>query len=89
MGFQPNHRTRSYRWFDVVNQNHEVAHMLRSRFPQVLHLNVVNSTALRTDQHVIKTGRWIPEDCLNYCIPGPIDQWVTFFFNALDRIARF
>jgi hypothetical protein len=87
--FPPNHRTRSYRWFDVVNQNHEVAHMLRSRFPQVLQLNVVSSTALRIDQHVIKTGRWIPEDCLHYCIPGPIDQWVTFFFNALDRIARF
>ena len=86
-GKYPNHRSHSYHWFDVVAQNYEVDDMLHSRFPHVVHLNVVNSTILRIDSHVIKTGRWIPEDCLHYCIPGPIDQWVTFFFNALEKIS--
>lgn len=84
--FGPRHYTRAYRWFDVVEQNYELQRLLHDNFPQVVHINVVNSTALRVDQHLIKSCRFCPPDCLHYCLPGPIDQWVIFIYNALVRI---
>ena len=28
-------------------------------------------------------------DCLHYCIPGPVNQWVRFFYDSLVTIERY
>ena len=65
-----NHYTRSYNWFQLISQNNEIEDLLSSYYPQILHINVYNSTALRADSHKILTKQKQKPDCLHYCIPG-------------------
>jgi len=57
----------------------------------VVFLDVDNATALRADSHPFRvnpfTGTPGVSDCLHYCIPGPIDQWVHLWGSVL-RFAR-
>jgi hypothetical protein len=63
---------RKFNWGAIYKLNFIIKDMLAKYFPQVIYLDVERSTALRRDGHM--SG----EDCLHYCIPGPIDNWVIF-----------
>lgn len=79
---------QGYRWFELLPQNDQVIHALRKEFPQVLILNVLASTALRADSHKIANtrGETHNPDCLHYCMPGPVDEWVVFLLGALHKV---
>jgi hypothetical protein len=70
-----------YGWDQVMAQN-ALLRALVSREPavaaQTTVLDVVPATALRADSHV--THR---DDCLHYCMPGPVDMWVELLGNVL------
>lgn len=66
-----------YNWDKFDGQNRLVYDFLQSNFPQVLYIDVATSTNVRFDSHVSAT------DCLHYCLPGPVDSWLTFHFHAL------
>lgn len=68
----------SYHWTQFNRQNLKVKTMIANYFPRVIYLDVYTSTVLRADSHCVTES-----DCLHYCIPGPIDNWVTLLFNAL------
>ncbi|XP_051117344.1 protein trichome birefringence-like 19 [Andrographis paniculata] len=46
---------------------------------------------LRPDGHPSKYGRWLtadqtaPNDCVHWCLPGPIDSWSDFLQELLKR----
>lgn len=71
------YKNPAYHWGDIVSQNEAIKEFLGVTFPQVLFIDVFSSTRMRYDSHVSKV------DCLHYCIPGPIDEWCIFHFNAL------
>ena len=43
-----------------------------------LYLDVMGPTRLRHDSHLRPPG-----DCLHYCQPGPLDEWVNMLYNSL------
>jgi hypothetical protein len=54
----------------------------------VIPMDVAPATALRHDSHPhFKYKHRERQDCLHYCLPGPIDHWVVFF-GALLRYAH-
>jgi hypothetical protein len=51
-------------------------------------MDVAPATALRHDSHPhFKYKHRERQDCLHYCLPGPVDHWVVFF-GALLRYAQ-
>lgn len=40
-------------------------------------LDAYTPTTLRADSHI--GGR----DCLHYCLPGPVDHWITLLYNII------
>lgn len=73
----------TYKWFAFKSQNALVHRLIETKFPQVLQVNIFNATLLRADSHPSA------DDCLHYCIPGPIDEWLVFVFNAIVRGSGF
>ena len=71
-----------YNWHFFQSQNALVKEFLSIHFPMVFFIDIATSTNLRIDSHVSKS------DCLHYCMPGPISEWVVFHFNALLRISN-
>ena len=71
-----------YNWYLYQTQNALVKEFLSVYFPMVFFIDIATSTNLRIDSHVSKN------DCLHYCMPGPISEWVVFHFNALLRISN-
>ena len=69
--------THEHHWYKFHKQNVNVEAFLKAHFPAVLRLDVFTPTVLRADMHA-SAG-----DCLHYCLPGPIDTWVTILSNAL------
>mmetsp|Transcript_37560 Transcript_37560/g.83959 ORF Transcript_37560/g.83959 Transcript_37560/m.83959 type:complete len:459 (-) Transcript_37560:189-1565(-) len=65
---------RAFNYHQMMDQNREVQRFLAAAFPQVIFLDVATSTILRRDGH---------RDYLHYCVPGPMDHWVTLLYNAL------
>ncbi|XP_019185698.1 PREDICTED: protein trichome birefringence-like 19 [Ipomoea nil] len=49
---------------------------------------------LRADGHPSKFGRWpnpnatAPNDCVHWCLPGPIDSWNDFLVELMKREGR-
>ena len=70
-----------YHWGDIALRNLDVQSMLSLEFPQVLQFDVFNATSIRADSHP-GSGN----DCLHYCMPGVVDDWVLFFYNALLKV---
>ncbi len=73
---------KKYRWASIHEVNEYVRRLVvgpRALFPAVVFMDVYNSTIRRGDGH--PGGKYF--DCLHYCLPGPIDEWTTFLFNAL------
>jgi hypothetical protein len=80
---QPPYIPPQYNWGNISHYNHAIRHMFNQHLPQVLYLNIFNATTRRIDSH---PGYWSitkTVDCLHYCMPGPIDNWLTFLYNAL------
>lgn len=69
-----------WHYADFLKQNRMVEEFLSQQYPQVLYIDVYPSTTLRADGHC---------DNLHYCIPGPIDNWVRYFFNAVALVSRY
>jgi hypothetical protein len=67
----------SYDWLEFYHRNLKLYDMFQTHYPQMIHINIFNATVLRVDTHA---------DCLHYCIPGPIDQWFHFIYNALMKL---
>lgn len=67
----------AFHWNSFHHVNTQVRKLISSRFPQVLYLNVSHPTEMRRDSHVSA------KDCLHYCIPGPIDNWITWVVHAV------
>ena len=77
----------SHHWKDIEEQNIDVVNMTSMEFPQVFHLDITTPTKFRTDSHSHNNN--MPVDCLHYCRPGPIDDWVVFLYNALVAITNY
>lgn len=66
-----------YHWSKFAHQNKLVLRMIEEQFPQVLIVDVASSTNLRGDSHISV------DECLHYCLPGPIHSWVVMHSYAL------
>ena len=64
-------------WVKFAAQNALVKSYLDSL--SVVTIDANATSYYRPDSHV--AGRH--EDCLHYCMPGPVDTWVIFLFNIL------
>jgi hypothetical protein len=67
--------TNPYHWSEFIAQN-KLAREITARH-HVAYLDVAPATELRPDSHLSA------QDCLHYCIPGPIDMWVELFIWAV------
>ena len=72
--------TNPYHWSEFVVQN-LLAQEIAARY-RVTYLDVASATELRPDSHLSA------QDCLHYCIPGPIDMWVELFVWAVHLRER-
>ena len=72
-----------WHWGDIAIRNFDIVNMLSHKFPQVLRFDVFNATSLRADSHP-GSGN----DCLHYCVPGVVDDWVIFFYNAFLMVTN-
>lgn len=72
----------------VVAKNQAIRNLLNEKFPNVLVVDIFNATMLRWDSHIrsSKDPKIVP--CLHYCLPGPIDDWVLFLYNALIHVLK-
>ena len=76
------HYEARYRWDAMAALD---AATLAALPPAVTPFDVAPATALRHDSHPhFKYKHRERQDCLHYCLPGPIDHWVVFF-GALVR----
>lgn len=73
---------KPYHYSHFVQETLEIVEMLRRKYPQVLTLNVHNSTMHRADSHPLNG------DCLHYCLPGPINTWIEMLFHSLTVIQQ-
>ncbi|KAL3525644.1 hypothetical protein ACH5RR_014016 [Cinchona calisaya] len=54
--------------------------------------DVTRPMLLRPDGHPSIYGHWptqtveLPNDCVHWCLPGPIDTWSDFFLELLKRV---
>lgn len=72
----PEDGPHKYNWHKFKNINQICEEGFKSLRNGII-LDVNTSTNLRPDMHVTKI------DCLHYCVPGPIDNWVVYFYNIL------
>ena len=72
-----------HNWDLYEKMDLQVEQMLTREFPQILILDTSYSTHYRTDSHSYDRSGEV--DCAHYCMPGPIDSWLTFLYNALLR----
>lgn len=75
-----------YNWNRFEPFNEAAKKILNLKFQQVLYLDIAASGKLRADSHpgIMDNGRGvIVTDCLHYCQPGPTDNWVQIFYDAL------
>jgi hypothetical protein len=76
---------KDYKWDYIKGEDIKVQQMLVEEMPRVLILDVGHSTEYRSDSHSYDRVGNI--DCIHYCMPGPIDSWLTFLYNALLRVS--
>lgn len=68
----------NYYWDKFASQNNLIEQLLNNYYPKVLYVNIHNSSALRIDSHVLEG-----DDCLHYCLSGPMDNWLLLLYNAM------
>jgi hypothetical protein len=68
-----------YHYGKFRHQNNLVEELIREHYPRVLYLDVFTATVLRLDSHY---------DALHLCVPGIIDTWLQFVYNALLLMAE-
>lgn len=73
-----------WHWKDFPSQSQRLIQPLINGWqdPKPVFLDIFHSIHGRPDQHPSK------EDCLHYCVPGPIDLWVQLVFGVLDKIEQ-
>ena len=74
---------KHHHWEDFHAMNAAIYDLISVRHPGVLYLDIATSTEYRADRHLNE------EDGLHYCIPGPIDNWVNLFWNAIKLSSDF
>ena len=67
-----------WKWDKFEYQNKLIRNLILQYHPYIIFMDVSHSTALRADSH--KSAN----DCLHYCVPGPIDHWVTKMVDILN-----
>ncbi len=67
-------------WDKFRHQNELTHALIANHYPNIVYVDVYTPTVLRIDM------RRAPEDCLHYCIPGPVDTWALLIFNVLRTI---
>jgi hypothetical protein len=60
-------------WNKFKEQNDKVQNFIYKNYPQVLYLDVYNSTLLRSDSHLSE------HDGLHYCLLGNISIFLSYF----------
>eukprot|EP00271_Cylindrocystis_brebissonii_P000137 TRINITY_DN10194_c0_g12_i1.p1 TRINITY_DN10194_c0_g12~~TRINITY_DN10194_c0_g12_i1.p1 ORF type:complete len:789 (+),score=38.59 TRINITY_DN10194_c0_g12_i1:972-3338(+) len=73
---------KDWGWGEFKRQNEMVEVWVKKI--GAVYLNVEPSTALRADGHLGDTGSFV--DCLHFCQPGPLDNWVVLLYNALKQL---
>lgn len=63
-----------YRWGDFKRQNHIAKEIVQAAGG--VFIDVAQMTDLRADGHI---GG---QDCMRYCIPGPLDAWADILYNV-------
>jgi hypothetical protein len=66
-----------YNYEKMQGQNDAIEQMLQEYYPEVLYLDVFTPTVLRRDSRA---------NSLHFCIPGPVDNWILQFYNAIGII---
>ena len=70
-----------YGWSFFEQSNKNIESLLNEFYPQVMYIDVTTSHNLRGDSY-LGDG-----DCLHSCIPGPIDTYFLFHYNAMLSLA--
>ena len=73
-------RHKSWHWADFPKQNVIWEDLIAQRFPGKVYMDIFPMSAKRPDQHTSYS------DCLHYCIPGPVDEWVRLLYAILAEI---
>lgn len=75
--------TRKHPWYDALSRpaQNAIAAELVSKHGFIL-LDIYRSTVQRPDRH------WGGNDCLHYCIPGPVTTWVDMFATLVESAVR-
>lgn len=71
-----------YHWERLADQNGFMTTAFESI--KAITLDVNASTFFRPDSHANPN-----RDCLHYCVPGPVDNWVILFYNTLVKYSSF
>lgn len=72
-----------YSWSKFREQN-QLAKNLAELFG-IVYMDVDAQTQFRADGHFGRNKKGT-EDCLHYCMPGPIDTWVQLLYNMLRML---
>lgn len=73
----------TWHWGDFTRQNKLIHEYLHDRYPQVFFLDAYASGALRVDTH----SCW-HNDCLHFCLPGPVDDWIHYIYNIVLQMTK-
>ncbi|KAI8018082.1 Protein trichome birefringence-like 19 [Camellia lanceoleosa] len=91
-----NHETRlegyNLEFYSIQVQELKIAQRLgRRRGLKYRLFDVTQAMLLRPDGHPSKYGHWpqakvsLANDCVHWCLPGPVDAWNDFFLELLKR----
>jgi hypothetical protein len=76
---QLDYNNAPYNYGKFKHQNSLVEKLIEEHYPRVLYLDVFTATVLRSDSHY---------DALHLCVPGVMDVWLQFLYNALLLLAE-
>lgn len=71
-----------FHWSEILEQNGLARRIVEQHGG--VYLNVETMTALRADGHFGTYNGKV--DCLHYCSPGPVDEWVGLLYNAMVQL---
>jgi len=83
-----------YNWNEFHANNNLVIQSFQEAAPDRFHVLDVSMFELRPDGHVSQVfhdsadpeNKFRKEDCLHYCVPGPIDTWNYLLYHHLAAL---
>ena len=80
---------QSYNWYDIIEQdklfiqpiiNNFITNNIYNASQKLFYVDILSSTKLMARRHT--------NDCLHYCVPGPMNSWIIFLYNILIQLNK-